>query len=98
MDMITAADVDAVEAVVEICGDEDNATTPVIGGAEMEDAVNEEILNAQLVSRLARLRDAAWEAVVFKEFAKLEIHRQVFGKDQTNRSSSGRDRHGAFDG
>ena len=34
--------------------------------------VDEEIAHAQLVSRLARLRDTVWEAVMFKEFDKLE--------------------------
>ena len=34
--------------------------------------IEKELHHTQLVSRLARLRDAAWEAVVFNELSKLE--------------------------
>ena len=48
--------------------------------AECDDFVDDEMLHAQLVSRLVRPRDAAWEAVVFSEFGKLENIARSFSK------------------
>ena len=67
---------DAVEVPLKHEGDEgsEDDKTPVVDGKgeEVSDFVDDEIKHALLVSRIARLRDQAWEAVVFGEFTKLD--------------------------
>ena len=49
-----------------------DATTPVVQIADDENTVGGDRIQTQFVSMLARLHDAAWEAVVLKELCKLD--------------------------